>query len=907
MRDKHIAVAFVMLMMLASSFAVLPEYEDWKAFHGVGDDQENTDGDRWPAMAEYLLGLDPGIADGDNAAPWMLSNTNHAILMNYAAELQPAAGFEHRVEWSEDLQHWSSEAVAHTVPPQEQNGRMQYFRRVPTGGRDRMFARMRVHTGKQRFSFCREAEVLDRTGVGAALTRVPVEGEEILELAADDIGDALEVTLPDVPAGRYTLSIRYRSGSNNGIAQASIDGSDIGTPLDQYAATVAWQEAGLGTIRIDTNGAHRVALMVTGQNAASGGYTLTLDKICLKARPNVIIFYSDDHNPEHLGVYGGNTLTPRLDQLAAEGMRFTRFHIASPVCAPSRYTVMTGRYASRSHIFQRTCAPGSYPNIGWNTGIYNADEVGTLPLLMQAAGYKTGFVGKWHMGAPAMPYQRGTDFSEDAAPSDPDWADTEAMLESNQVALIEAIHTCGFDYAASVYKGNPIDGSVPTVLEVHNQEWVTEGALDFIDQNQDDPFFLYMPCTLTHGPNNLTSLNTDPSYSAIGTLDSVPDVQPTRQSVIDRVSGGGYSTAMQSYGSTWLDDGVDAVLDKIDALGLTNDTVVFFAADHGISPGKFTCYEHGALSPLIVRWPGKIRAGTVCHDLASNIDLSATIYDICGIEFPYDQIELDGRSLRGALTEDGTYSRPSLYLEITSTRAVVTDAGHKYIAVRFPPEIQAEVDAGNPYTHWQLPWDERHHTYNAENDYPHYLDQDQLYDLNIDSDEQTNVCDNAAYPESRGALRALLTRYCANLEHAFAEFTPQFFVPDPADALVNITFDDGTDFLNPGDIASNANLTVSAWTDNDGTIGNWSGQPSTGRAIVAKSWVDGNAYTFTVEVAGGYQMHINSIQFDERPQDGDSMNFDLLLNGSSIGAGALSDGWGTVTLSDLGLTGLTGV
>jgi len=473
-----------------------------------------------------------------------------------------------------------------------------------------------------------------------------------------------------------------------------------------------------------------------------------------------VFIYADDQALDGLGCYGGKALTPHIDSLARDGVRFERFYISSAVCSPSRYSLLTGRYASRSNRCFGGAPAGGPINIGWQAGVFG--EKRTMPKILKANGYRTGFVGKWHQGT--EPFEK---LPSDASRDKPE---TIALLERNYQKAVDAIRGCGFDYAASVYAQNVEAGGKPWLpkgMQHHNQEWVTAGALEFIEQSKDVPFFLYMPTTLIHGPSPLKSMQKDPRITTRGLLKEAPQVQPSRESVFKRVADAGLEPHWA--GTTWLDDAVGAVLDKLKQLGLEDNTIVFYASDNG-RKGKFSCYDAGARMPFLVRWPGKIPKGTVRSELASNVDIAATVYDVCGIT-PPEKTSLNGKSILPLLLGKGEYSRESLFLEVTSERAVVSDDNFKYMAVRFGPKIQEQVDAGVRYTHWGLKMDENvHHTYNAEVDYPCYFDKDQLYDLTNDPDELVNLAGKPEHKERLERMKAMLKEYCDGLPHSFGEF-----------------------------------------------------------------------------------------------------------------------------------------
>jgi arylsulfatase A-like enzyme len=514
----------------------------------------------------------------------------------------------------------------------------------------------------------------------------------------------------------------------------------------------------------------RDALKALGAGAAAVATSRSLlpaaEDTADERRPNVVFIYTDDQPLGMVGCYGGKVLSPHIDGLARDGMRFTRFYVSSPVCSPSRYSALTGRFASRSLKQQRNFPPGGHVNIGWEAGIYG--ETNALPQVLQENGYVTGMVGKWMQGT------RGgiKSVPVDADPADPELQET---LKSNYEIIVESIKECGFDYVASAYLQNVGErgaagqkpGWLPMAMRWHHQEWITHGALQFLEQNQDRPFFLYMPTTLTHSPSPAQSMRQDPRMTPAGFLDEPLDVQPSRESVFERVKEAGFGE--WAAGVTWLDDAVGAVLEKLDDLGIADNTVVIFASDNG-GRGKFTCYDAGGRMPFVVRWPGVVPAGALNEQLCSNTDLAPTIFEMCGVT-PPPELKMDGVTILPALTREGEYEREHVFLEITMERAIVTDDYLKYIAARYPPEIQEQVDRGVRFSHWGLKMDENvHHTYNAEKHYPAYFDADQLYNLKDDPQEQTNLAGDPRYNQKLEEMKRILREYSQRLPHTFGEF-----------------------------------------------------------------------------------------------------------------------------------------
>jgi arylsulfatase A-like enzyme len=210
------------------------------------------------------------------------------------------------------------------------------------------------------------------------------------------------------------------------------------------------------------------------------------------------------------------------------------------------------------------------------------------------------------------------------------------------------------------------------------------------------------------------------------------------------------------------------VLKKLDDLGLADDTLVLLASDNG-NVAKFSCYDGGARLPMVARWKGAIPAAAVCDKLVSNLDFAPTLLEIAGIQPPAEML-LDGRSMVKALVQDPSYRRDFLFLEITTERAVVTGDGFKYIAVRYLPEVQEQVDQGRKFNHWCQPLEKATHTYGADERYPAYFDRDQLYDLNSDPAERNNLAGDPAQQARLARMQDLLRGVSATLPHTFGEF-----------------------------------------------------------------------------------------------------------------------------------------
>lgn len=508
-----------------------------------------------------------------------------------------------------------------------------------------------------------------------------------------------------------------------------------------------------------------------------------------RRRPNVLFIITDDQRLDTFGFLRGRTLTPNIDRLAAEGVYFSQAYVGSSLCTPSRFNCLTGKYASRCETeqFRRSTSAEGQTRVLWNTSV-GPDRI-NLPQALRHAGYATGIVGKCH-GLNVWSGGRYETVPLDSDPADPEVA---VVLRENQARLVESIKKNGFDYAASLHRGNLDSAGVPCkAVRQHNIEWTVKGALEFIEQNKDRPFYLYLASTLLHGPSPLESLKSDPRITEAGLLDEPPDVQPSRQSVLERTRAAGVRDWLAP--ATWLDDGIGAVLRKLDELGLAEDTLVFYFNDHGVENGKGTCYDGGVRTPTIVRWKGTIAPGR-CDEMVQNIDFAPTILDACGMHPPAG-MHLDGASIMPLLTGGVSRVHDSLYFEVGYTRAVRTKRW-KYIAFRIPPSRQktreerrrmledyvrrreeagipdtgAATDPDVPFGHIGLiPGGAQTERSGLKRYGKHYYDADQLYDLAGDPDEQNNLAEEPAHKGKLAEMKALLEKHLAGLPGTFAEF-----------------------------------------------------------------------------------------------------------------------------------------
>lgn len=498
-----------------------------------------------------------------------------------------------------------------------------------------------------------------------------------------------------------------------------------------------------------------------------------------RQKPNVILIMTDDQSWDSLGFMGGKVHTPRIDQMAREGLYLTDFNVTSTVCSPSRYSFLTGRYAGRceGERFLNEHPPGDQTQVE-NIGELEPDHW-NLPKVLQQNGYRTGFVGKSHVirhdllvvGNHKKSGELET-YPQDADPRDPI---INAKMQRNHKKWCYEMEKYGFDFADAVYGAN-LKELRSDALNVHNLDWTVDKAFRFLESSRDEPFFLYFSTTLHHGPApwvDRFALKADPRMTGEGFVADGFKVMPSREDVLRRNKAAGFKD-QQAY-ALWLDDGVGAILDKVKALGLEEDTLILFVPDHGsYRHGKATLYEFGMRVPMLLQWKGTIEPGSKYAGIVANIDLAPTILDLCGIEPPKDY-RMDGISFKPVLFGDSKPLRKVLFGELGHSRTVKTKEW-KYIAVRYPEDLQRKIDSGQTFNGFKggklkLPYLTRnqHLGYHAASKNPHYFEADQLYNLRTDPEEIENVY--AQNPDVVKRMRKKLTKALKQFENRpFGEF-----------------------------------------------------------------------------------------------------------------------------------------
>lgn len=355
----------------------------------------------------------------------------------------------------------------------------------------------------------------------------------------------------------------------------------------------------------------------------------------VKRPPNVVFIIADDLGVGELGCYGQKIIkTPRLDELAAEGMRFTQHYSGFPVCAPARCTLMTGKHAGHSYIRNNGNPPGRVKDEErnlWPGQNPIPDDAVTIAKLFKDRGYATGAMGKWGLGyehSSGDPSKQGFD------------------LFFGYLCQAHAHnHFPKFQWRITPEKHEQVmyPGNERTLLgKTYSQDEFFREAEGFVRANQDKPFFLYLPIIVTH--LSIQVPEDEPSLAEY--RKTIPEEDYTHTSYLKHPTPrAGYAAMV-----TRMDREIGELVDLVESLGLGDDTIFVFTSDNGPAHEprfggtdstyfnsaegrrgrKGSLYEGGIREPLIVRWTGKVKPGTT-SDLATYFpDWMPTLLDLTG-------------------------------------------------------------------------------------------------------------------------------------------------------------------------------------------------------------------------------------------------------------------------------------
>lgn len=486
-------------------------------------------------------------------------------------------------------------------------------------------------------------------------------------------------------------------------------------------------------------------------------------------KPNIIYIMTDDQSSivpldsekriqsRPFGFNGDTQVhTPIIDDLAKNGMVFNRAYVSSSVCVPSRYSMLTGRYAGRSEgpVFIKQHPYGNMTRVENNTELEK--DKNNLPRLLQKAGYKTGFVGKSHLIEHQIVNRKNSweknGFHTYPKNADPNNPEISRKMRENHDKWTKIIKEYGFDYANGYYAGN-LKELYNDSLNVHNVEWKNKAALEFIDENKKEPFFLYYSETVPHGPapwsmkkgKYFRGLDTNPKFTSAGLVDADYSYLPTREEIKKELRGKNKKLAHAWL--RWFDHAVGAVVKKLKAEGIYENTIIVITSDHGnYNGGKTTLYESGTRVPLMMHWPNGIKPNSQYNELVQNIDFTPTFLDLAGVNLKKatKKLNSDGVSLKKVLKGDINPVHDYLFFELGYARSVMTK-DWKYIAVRYDEQKQRRINKGFLFNGWKGSKIERpYYTRNghlgniASKSSPFYFDSDQLFDLVNDPREEKN-------------------------------------------------------------------------------------------------------------------------------------------------------------------------
>ena len=345
--------------------------------------------------------------------------------------------------------------------------------------------------------------------------------------------------------------------------------------------------------------------------------------------PNVILIITDDQGYGDLGIHKNpNINTPAIDAFARQSIRFNNFHV-SPVCAPTRSSLMTGRYSLRTGVRDT-----------YNGGSIMASSEVTVAEMLKKVNYTTGIFGKWHLGDnyPSRPSDQGFD---------------ESLIHLaggiGQVGDFTNYFKMGTSYFDPVLWHNneqkPYQGYCSDIF--------TEKAIDFIEKNKDQPFFCYLSFNAPHTPLQVP----DQYYQMYKDTDPNQGIDPE---LLPRVpmSEKNKEDARKVYAMvTNIDDNLNKLFQKVEALGIEENTIVIFMTDNGpqqpryvsgMKGRKSSVYRGGIRVPFFMRYPSKYKGDQEIDQMTAHIDLLPTLSQLCGAPLPNDR-KMDGRSFLPAL------------------------------------------------------------------------------------------------------------------------------------------------------------------------------------------------------------------------------------------------------------------
>lgn len=455
----------------------------------------------------------------------------------------------------------------------------------------------------------------------------------------------------------------------------------------------------------------------------------------MSKKPNVLLIFVDNQPAKMMGCAGNDEVhTPNLDKLAFDGVRFSEAFCPNAMCSPCRASVLTGLMPSQHgiHTWLDDAVMDTWPE-NWNA----VDEFYTLPERLRDTGYHTSLIGKFHLGM----------------------ADTPKNGFDNWVTL-------QIGHVLSFYDNKMIDNGNHFTHPGHSVDFFTQRAVDTLKeraQEPDTPFFMFLTYpapygfwpsiegepTNRHGPRYKdTPFHSVPREAVAKQLvdwmlirhDKLPEDEPDYFEGLVRMPND--LPTLRNYYSqmSMVDEGVGQVLDALDALELSDDTLVIYTSDHGMALGEHGFWGHGEDSwpsnthreanhiPMIVRPPNAPRRGAICDNLVGTTDIFATVLDYSGLG-AHAPAESPGRSMRRLLENAEADWTDEVFMEQEETRSIRT--GRWNFMRRFQP---------------------------TSYEFGHVL-----YDLDNDPDERVNVADDPEYA-------AVVAKLCARMDQQWSTY-----------------------------------------------------------------------------------------------------------------------------------------
>ena len=445
-------------------------------------------------------------------------------------------------------------------------------------------------------------------------------------------------------------------------------------------------------------------------------------------KKNVVLIFTDNQQASTLGCYGNDEIyTPHLDRFSAESFTFNNAFCPNAFCSPCRASVLTGMLPSQHGVHSWI---DDRKSEDWPVGWHALDGLQTLPSILQNDGYETALVGKYHLGEPKT-----------SMPGFDHWI------------------TMNDGHVRSFYRNEIFDNGKNYFHEGHSVDFFTSKAVSFLEDNSENekPFFLYLPYPAPYGHWPATKEKDECRHSERYkncAMNSIPREGLSRAAIanydlVKAQSGKGMDYSMllsapndmdtlRNYYAqiSMVDEGVGKILTSLDRLNLTDDTLVIFTADHGLSIGHHGFWGHGAATfpsnlhraahsvPLIIRNGSETSVGQRSDLMVSNMDIFSTIIDITKNKPIKSDSLVPSRSLLPILIEDTiNWGDDAVFSEQEETRVVRT---------------------------------QKYAFFKRFNKSSNYKIKDELFDVDKDPDEKVNLVDNPSYKIVKGQLEKMI-------------------------------------------------------------------------------------------------------------------------------------------------------